>query len=583
MFSNSRFPPLDTREMRLVLVACALVAAGCAGVKPTASGGATGGSLSARAGAGGGSGGTPGTGGRIVAGTGGAAPDAGPPVPPITDFPPDPIFDMGAASTAPTLFTTAPRSTGAPCVLSPAPGTLMPRNWLRPRFSYKPSSGENLFEITLTVQGFAHPLVIYTTALSYTLDATIWAGLRISVNDQPIAVTVRALTVSGSGTVQTPPSPVAMADFTIAPVDAPGKIVYWAIPNGSSDGILRGFGIGEESVEDVLAATQLTGGTISTTLNDGCIGCHAATPDGLSVGFQLGPHNNSGPDSYYDSVATISGTVGQQPSWATNNQLATIRALRGIPAFSRSHWTDGDHVELLMDANNQGQLLWVNMDTDGAQGTIARTGDPGGATEPSFSHDGTRIVYVSANAYSFADGRLGSGPGDLYTVPYGNRTGGTATSVSGASDPSYTEYYPAFSPDDAYIAFTRFSGNGNSYSNNQAEVFVVPAAGGQAIRFGANDPPACQGVTSPGVTNDWPKWSPEATAASNGKTYYWVTFSSTRDGRPQLYVAPMTVSAGAVNVDYPALYLWNQPSTDDNHTPSWDDYQIPPIVIGLVR
>jgi len=30
---------------------------------------------------------------------------------------------------------------------------------------------------------------------------------------------------------------------------------------------------------------------------------------------------------------------------------------------------------------------------------------------------------------------------------------------------------------------------------------------------------------------------------------------------------------------YPALYLWNQPATDDNHTPSWDDYQIPPVII----
>jgi hypothetical protein len=43
----------------------------------------------------------------------------------------------------------------------------------------------------------------------------------------------------------------------------------------------------------------------------------------------------------------------------------------------------------------------------------------------------------------------------------------------------------------------------------------------------------------------------------------------------------MTVSAGSVDVAYPALYLWNQPSTDDNHTPSWDDYQIPPIIIDV--
>jgi hypothetical protein len=132
----------------------------------------------------------------------------------------------------------------------------------------------------------------------------------------------------------------------------------------------------------------------------------------------------------------------------------------------------------------------------------------------------------------------------------------------------------------AIPALARFADNGNSYSNSAAEIFVVGSGGGTVARLGGNDPPACQtSVRSPGVTNDWSKWSAEATTASNGKTYYWMTFSSTRSGRPQLYVAPMTVSAGTVEVDYPALYLWNQPSTDDNHTPSWDDYQIPPIHI----
>jgi Tol biopolymer transport system component len=84
---------------------------------------------------------------------------------------------------------------------------------------------------------------------------------------------------------------------------------------------------------------------------------------------------------------------------------------------------------------------------------LPRTGDPGGAAEPTFSHDGTQIVYVSGN--SFADGRFSFGPGDLYAVPFANRAGGTAQKLNGASDLNYTEYYPAFSPDDAYIAFTR--------------------------------------------------------------------------------------------------------------------------------
>jgi hypothetical protein len=557
--------------------------AGCAGVTGRASSGTAGtGGTGAHSPAGASAGGTAGR-QIVVVGSHDAGPvlvDSG--TMPITDFPPDPIIDTSAPANAPTLFTTTPRTTGAPCVLSPQAKTLMPRNWLRPLFQYTPAADENLFEITLTVPTFAHQLVIYTTAKSYTLDANIWGGLRVSVNDQPIAVAVRALTLSGTGTVQNPPSPPAMADFTIAPIDAPGKIVYWALPSGGGDGILRGFGVGEEGVEDVLTSDILVAPTINASQNDGCIGCHSATPDGLSVGFQLGPHDNGSPHTFYDSIAQISGAmVGQKPSYVTDGQLAVIRMLRGIPAYSRSHWTMGDHVVLLMDGNNQGQLLWVNLDTDGEQGTIARTGDPGGAAEATFSHDGTQIVYVSGN--SFADGRFSNGPGDLYAVPYANRAGGTSQKLSGASDPNYTEYYPAFSPDDAYIAFTRFQGTADSYSNPQAEVFVVPAAGGTATRFAANDPPACQsGVQSPGVTNDWAKWSPEATTAPNGTIYYWVTFSSKRSGHAQLYLAAMTVTAGTIDASYPALFLWNQPSDDDNHTPSWDDYQIPSISIGYV-
>ncbi|HLK91779.1 MAG TPA: hypothetical protein VKZ18_17950 [Polyangia bacterium] len=573
---------VPSRVFSPVILALGVSLAGCAGVTGRAStGGAAGAARppvdASSAGA---------TGGRPSVGTGGSR-DAGPAVvdsgpAPITDFPPDPIIDPGAPSNAPTLFTTAPRSSGAPCLLQPEPGTLMPRNWLRPLFQYTRAADENLFEITLTVPSFAHPLVIYTTAMSYTLPKAIWDGLRVSVNDQPVAVTVRALTLSGTGTVQNPPSPPAMADFTIAPVDAPGKIVYWALPSGGADGILRGFGVGEEGVEDVLTSSTLVSPAINTAQNDGCIGCHSATPDGLSVGFQLGPHDNGSPHTFYDSIAQISGAaLGQVPSYVTTAQLAVIRMLRGIPAYSRSHWSMGDHVVLLMDGDNQGQLLWVNLDTDGEQGTVARTGDPGGAAEATFSHDGTQIVYVSGN--SFADGRFSYGPGDLYAVPYGNRAGGTAQKVTGAADPGYTEYYPAFSPDDAYLAFTRFQGTGDSYSNPQAEVLVVPAGGGTATRFGANDPPACQsGAQSPGVTNDWAKWSPEATTAANGKTYYWVVFSSKRSGHAQLYLAAMTVTAGTIDATYPALYLWNQPATDDNHTPSWDDYQIPSITIGYV-
>jgi hypothetical protein len=545
------------------------LALACAGTRgeapPTPDGGnradarATGGTVgSGGTGAmgGGGSGGNSANGG-----TGGA-----PPPPPLTDFPMTPIFvDPKIPANAPTLFATSSTRPGsAPCITSPQEGTLMPRNWLRPRFDYQPGAGENLFEITLAVPGFNDPLRAYTRSTSYTLDKVIWDGLRTSVTDTPVAVTVKALTLDSNGNVQLSVSEPAEASFVIAPVDAPGKIVYWAL--GNNVGSLKGFGIGEEGTEDVLVPAQVQARNPTT---ETCIGCHAATPDGEGVGFALGQ------GLYFDSIADIrTGSAGKVPPYVTSTALATIRALEGTPAYSPAHWKDGDRIAILSDT---GDLHWIQLDGT-AQGVLSRSGDGLMATEPTFSHDGKTIVYVSTS--SIVQGRAAAGPADLYQVPYSAGAGGAATPVVGAATSSYTEYYPAFSPDDAFVAFTRIAGTGNVYSNTDAEVLVVPSTGGNAVRLAANDAPACQSrLVSPGLTNDWPRWSPDVGHA-NGKSYYWVTFSSMRSGPAQLYVTGLVVDAGGTITTFPALYLWNQPSTDSNHTPSWDDFQIPSITIN---
>ena len=493
----------------------------------------------------------------------------------MTDFPTMPILDGAAPPNAAALFDgAAPRAGGAPCVTSPVAGTLMPRNWLRPRFEVQAAAGENLFEIDLSVPVFAHTLRIFTANPAYALDAGLWNGLRTSVNDQPITVTVRALTLGAGGTVQLAPSAPATSSFVIAPVDAPGKIVYWALADdmGAKVGSLKGFGIGEESVEDVLVPSQVQ----TRASDDTCVGCHTATPDGNSVGFTMGPQN------YLNQMANVTaGAAGTTPAYATPTAIATMQSLHGIPAYSKAHWTDGDRIALLSDTG--AALHWVQVDGT-ATGTLARTGDSNKVTEPAFSHDGNSVVYVSAK--SITDGRLDTGPGDLYRIPYQNR--------AGWADAAFTEYYPSFSPDDAFVAFTRVPNNETSYSNPHAEIFILPfngGAGGTPIRLAANDAATCQtSLASPGLTNDWPKWSPQAVKATsgsgdvgaNGKTYYWLTFSSKRTGstNAQLYITGVVVDAAGHVTTFPALYLWNQPASDGNHTPSWDDFAIPPISIG---
>ncbi len=250
-----------------------------------------------------------------------------------------------------------------------------------------------------------------------------------------------------------------------------------------------------------------------------------------------------------------------------------------------------------MDEAPTSVLQWINLNATtlvATSGIVARSGDTHLAGAPSWSHDGNTVAYVSTNR--ICTGRMGncnplpntpgyaglpaytdpSDPGstaDLYTVPYAGGAGGTATPVSGASDPMLQEYYPAYSPDDTLLAFNRIGPNLNLYGQPAAEVFVIPSKGGTATRLAANDPPQCTGLTSPGINNVWPKWGPAALSA-NGETYYWLIFSSTRYDKAtdQLYITSVVKKSDGSLETHGAIYLWNQPTGENHHTPAWDKF-----------
>jgi hypothetical protein len=159
---------------------------------------------------------------------------------------------------------------------------------------------------------------------------------------------------------------------------------------------------------------------------------------------------------------------------------------------------------------------------------------------------------------------------------------------------AYNEYYPAFSPDDALIAFNRIPASATMYAQPLAELYVVPYNGGDGgtpMRLVANDPVACTGLTSPGVQNTWAKWAPNAIGRPDagasapqtiaGLTYYWVAFSSSRSvaaraapgmpGKQQLYVAGIVVDAQGNIRTFAPIYMWNQDPTVDNLMPAWND------------
>lgn len=477
-----------------------------------------------------------------------------------------PVLDGDVPAGAPALFAAPDPGSGGPCLFEPEIGTLFPRNWLRPRFRFNTANQENLFEIKIVVPNEQSPLLIYTRNTTYTLAASAWSLITSLAAGEKLHVTVRSAVESG-GAITAGPFGGTEGDIEVAPVDAAGSIVYWTTSNGTQ---LKGFKIGEETTQTVVTPAQG---------NTQCVACHTSTPDGKFVAATASDNAGDGSPGYV-RLLSLDGKA-QAPSFVTPSAASLLtRVPQHAPAFSLAHWAPGDHTMLsMMPINGRTEITWTDLEATGTAegegwGVIARTGDDRAASAATMSHDGKTIVYTSAS--SSGAGTI-SNDGALFTVPYGNRQGGAAQPVSGANDPGYHHFYPSFSADDQLLALNRIPAGQSSYNNPTAEVYVVPAAGGTPTRVVANDPPACLGVKSPGITNSWPKWSPSVSTVK-GKTYYFMVFSSTRNpatNGPQLYVSPIVVENGVVTT-YAALYLWNQPEHENNHTPAWDVFKLQP-------
>jgi hypothetical protein len=617
-----------------LLVSVSLVL-GCAGVKQNDS----------TTGSGGGSGASTGNGGSTGTGGGGANPPPSTCNGACDDFAGGPFGPDGTSGSVMSgwaqIFSGSGSSSGGPCLYEPQNGTLFPSNWLRPRFSWTATG--DLYELRVSAANQTDDLIVYTDQTSWTMPATMWQALAVDSNDMTLSVTISSSTNGGAPSTGTGAAfsvaPVGAEGNLVywSPMGSTNEGTGPVSPT-----LLSGFSVGSDGTTPVLTPADVDTTGTWDTMDVGynkravaCIGCHTSTPDGNFIAFN---------DNYPWGGVLASGQPGQMGAspmgfLGAGGYNAFIQPWVGITTFSINHWSNGDHVAVAplgtcgsgapcssgssIDSDQQPGLAWFDLESGASYTgmadpatTLKGTGwnwiyPPNTTTSqyaaaPSWSHQPGDDFVVFTMTSNVKSGRLGTGTAHLYQVPYSKTAVQTPTAIPGdGSDPNYAEYYGTLSSDDAYIVYDRIpaatakvshanldsSATGcnpspcvweGMYMQPQTELFVIPTAGGTGTRLAANDPPQCPGqMTSPGINNTWAKWSPDVETAPNGDLYYWVIFSSWRQGMVDSNGSPIAQLFMTVIVKtelglqtYPAVYLWNQPPNVSNFTPAWDVFKI---------
>jgi len=144
-------------------------------------------------------------------------------------------------------------------------------------------------------------------------------------------------------------------------------------------------------------------------------------------------------------------------------------------------------------------------------------------SNPTWSPDGQYVVFARSKAYHKASAADPRGvllnekdvpefverrepfKFDLYRVPFNDGKGGKPEPIEGASHNGMSNYFAKFSPDGQWIVFCK--AKDFMLLMPDSELFIIPAAGGEARRLRANTP----------LMNSWHSFS------SNGR---WLVFSS---------------------------------------------------------
>jgi hypothetical protein len=368
--------------------------------------------------------------------------------------------------------------------------------------------------ISIEGEGFEIGATVPTT-----IEGDDYETLEVSHLGDPEAAAVLRIWISGA-IHEVELSAVEEEEEMMLPEEVGRFLYYWRVGADESSDIMK---------------LPLQGGAAQpywgmSTGRQGCPGCHQLSPDGRYLAIV--EFTEDALESYV--VDTMSNTrialpapanAGLGFSWRPDSSSA--------PAYRYAFATGG--------VIHTGALF------DGYLGELPGADEPGlGHAMPTWSSDG-RIAFVRGE---LDEDELGFyGPTDIMTVP---EDGGAAVMIEGASQNGRASYYPAFSPNALWIAYTE-SQFGETQSAPDARVRLVKTDGSGEVQTldllnGAD------GATS------FPTWSLDGTHLS---------VSSNRTGGSgdwDIYIAPIDQVTGE---DQAAIEMSGANTTGFEHAAQW--------------
>jgi hypothetical protein len=361
--------------------------------------------------------------------------------------------------------------------------------------------------VSVTSLGFSRADSQYALPGSPTVPFTLAAGSQqvVSVRYTPASASPSSAVITvGSSDPVTPSIDVdAIAGAIIVPPSA-GRILYfWRAQMGQNTGDVMRLALqGQPTLTSFRGSMH----------GDTCVGCHTPSPDGRYVAVvQAGPFS-------LQVIDTRNGTV--VPGFSSFNTLGV------------SWRPDVNSSPPYQFACDDSGVIKIASPSTGLIGSLR-----GADSLPPEGQNGPSQMMPSwgpNGKIAFARGQVaGLGFSDRSDIMLVDETGGVAEPLRGASGTGDLNYYPAFSPNGRWIAFTNASGPAGTLSraNPTARIRIVSANQSGVVLPLSN-------ANGSGASS-FPTWSNDGTLLS---------FSSNRPGGMggwDIWYAPIDPVTGA--------------------------------------